>query len=82
MLLTVADNGAWDGAIREGTGLSIVRALVREELDGELFLVVDDGLRAEVAFQAGIAPVTASRRCPSRAVARVYPGDPTSRPMA
>ena len=34
----------------EGTGLSIVRALVREELDGELLLRVDRGLRAEVAF--------------------------------
>ena len=51
MLLTVADNGSWDDA-REGTGLSIVRALVREELDGELLLRTDHGLRAEVAFPA------------------------------
>ena len=52
VLLTVADNGAWDAAIREGTGLSIVRALVTDELDGELVLVADHGLRAEVAFPA------------------------------
>jgi two-component sensor histidine kinase/putative methionine-R-sulfoxide reductase with GAF domain len=48
--LTVADNGSWNDGAREGTGLSIVRALVREELDGELVLVSDGGLRAEVAF--------------------------------
>jgi two-component sensor histidine kinase/putative methionine-R-sulfoxide reductase with GAF domain len=48
--LTVADNGSWNDGAREGTGLSIVRALVREELDGELMLVSDGGLRAEVAF--------------------------------
>jgi two-component sensor histidine kinase len=51
-LLTVADNGVWDESAREGTGLSIVRALVREELDGELLLLSDGGLRAEVAFPA------------------------------
>jgi two-component sensor histidine kinase len=49
-LLTVADNGAWSSAAREGTGLSIVRALVRDELRGELSLVEDGGLRVEVAF--------------------------------
>jgi two-component system, sensor histidine kinase PdtaS len=47
--LTVADNGSWEEA-QEGTGLSIVRALVRDELKGELSLVDDGGLRAEVAF--------------------------------
>jgi two-component system, sensor histidine kinase PdtaS len=50
--LSVADNGSWDEKAREGTGLSIVRALVREELDGELMLVPDGGLRVEVAFPA------------------------------
>jgi len=50
--LTVADNGSWDDEAREGTGLSIVRALVREELDGELSFSPDGGLRAEVAFPA------------------------------
>jgi two-component sensor histidine kinase/putative methionine-R-sulfoxide reductase with GAF domain len=49
VLLTVADNGTWE-ASPEGTGLSIVRALVRDELKGELSLVSDGGLRAEVAF--------------------------------
>jgi two-component system, sensor histidine kinase PdtaS len=48
--LTVADNGVWSGEAQEGTGLSIVRALVREELGGELTLTDDRGLRAEVAF--------------------------------
>ena len=50
--LTVSDNGSWSDGAREGTGLSIVRALVREELNGELLLVADGGLRAEVAFPA------------------------------
>jgi two-component system, sensor histidine kinase PdtaS len=50
--LIVADNGSWSDGAREGTGLSIVRALVREELNGELLLVADGGLRAEVAFPA------------------------------
>jgi two-component sensor histidine kinase len=48
--LTVADNGSWGGDAREGTGLSIVRALVRDELKGELSLACDGGLRAEVVF--------------------------------
>ena len=39
-------------AAGDGTGLSIVRALVRDELGGELALVDDDGLRAEVRFPA------------------------------
>src|SRR5215203_1170616 len=47
--LTVADNGTWSGS-QDGTGLSIVRALVRDELKGELSLAPDGGLRAEVVF--------------------------------
>jgi two-component sensor histidine kinase len=39
-------------ADRDGTGLSIVRALVRDELGGTLELRSDDGLRAEVVFPA------------------------------
>jgi len=48
--LTIADDG--DGMVGEesGTGLSIVRALVRDELRGELELRNDGGLRAEVVF--------------------------------
>jgi two-component sensor histidine kinase/putative methionine-R-sulfoxide reductase with GAF domain len=48
--LTVADNGSWSAEAREGTGLSIVRALVRDELGGELSLADEGGLRVEVAF--------------------------------
>jgi two-component sensor histidine kinase/putative methionine-R-sulfoxide reductase with GAF domain len=48
--LTVSDNGRWDGRVEDGTGLSIVRALVRDELKGTLSLAAEDGLRAEVAF--------------------------------
>jgi two-component sensor histidine kinase len=47
--LTVADNGSWAGS-EEGTGLSIVRALVRDELKGELSLAAEGGLRVEVTF--------------------------------
>jgi two-component sensor histidine kinase len=50
VLLTVADNGRWTDPFEEGTGLSIVRALVRDELKGTLSLASDGGLRAEVAF--------------------------------
>jgi two-component sensor histidine kinase len=47
--LTVADNGSWTGS-EDGTGLSIVRALVRDELKGSLSLSGERGLRAEVTF--------------------------------
>jgi two-component sensor histidine kinase/putative methionine-R-sulfoxide reductase with GAF domain len=47
--LTVADNGSWAPG-DEGTGLSIVRALVRDELNGELSLSGEAGLTAEVTF--------------------------------
>ena len=36
----------------DGTGLSIVRALVSDELRGTLELADDGGLRAEVRFPA------------------------------
>ena len=52
VLLTVADNGAGADDAEEGTGLSIVRALVRDELNGTLSLSTDGGHRAEVAFPA------------------------------
>jgi two-component sensor histidine kinase/putative methionine-R-sulfoxide reductase with GAF domain len=51
--LAIADDGA--GLARsadDGTGLSIVRALVRDELRGTLKLTSDAGLRAEVVFPA------------------------------
>jgi two-component sensor histidine kinase len=50
VLLAVADNGTGVGDATQGTGLSIVQALVRDELGGTLTLGDDGGLRAEVAF--------------------------------
>ena len=47
--LTVADNGKWQPG-EDGTGLSIVRALVQDELKGELSLSGRPGLTAEVTF--------------------------------
>jgi two-component sensor histidine kinase len=50
-VLAVADDG--DGFEEDeavGTGLSIVRALVRDELRGTLDLTSDTGTRAEVRF--------------------------------
>ncbi len=53
VVLAIADDGGGvDAAPPEGTGLSIVRALVRDELGGTLTLTNDGGLRAEVAFPA------------------------------
>jgi two-component sensor histidine kinase len=51
-LLVVADDGSGIGDGEDGTGMSIVRALVRDELGGSLSLVDRDGLRAEVRFPA------------------------------
>jgi two-component sensor histidine kinase/putative methionine-R-sulfoxide reductase with GAF domain len=53
VVLTVVDDGhGIDGEPEHGTGLSIVRALVRDELGGTLSLESAGGLRAEVAFPA------------------------------
>jgi two-component sensor histidine kinase len=52
VVLAIADDGDGMQAAADGTGLSIVRALVRDELGGELTLVDDEGLRAEVRFPA------------------------------
>ena len=52
VVLTIADDGAGFDGETTGTGLSIVRALVRDELRGELALENDGGLRAEVVFPA------------------------------
>ncbi len=51
VVLAIADSGS---GIRdsEGTGLSIVRALVRDELKGSFELRADGGTRAEVVFPA------------------------------
>jgi two-component sensor histidine kinase/putative methionine-R-sulfoxide reductase with GAF domain len=53
VVLAVADDGVGiSGEPESGTGLSIVRALVRDELGGRLTLESDGGLRAEVVFPA------------------------------
>jgi two-component system, sensor histidine kinase PdtaS len=52
VVLTIADDGAGIAGDGSGTGLSIVRALVRDELGGALELRNDGGLRAEVVFPA------------------------------
>ena len=48
--LSIADDGTGLNGGEDGTGLSIVRALVRDELQGTLALRDEDGLRAEVVF--------------------------------
>ncbi len=51
--LSIADDGGGiAGEPGQGTGLSIVRALVRDELRGTLSLESDGGLRVEVVFPA------------------------------
>ncbi len=53
VVLAIADDGGGIGGEPEtGTGLSIVRALVRDELGGTLSLASNGGLRAEVVFPA------------------------------
>jgi two-component sensor histidine kinase len=51
-LLAITDDGGVDEDVRSGTGLSIVRALVRDELQGTFELRGDSGTRAEVRFPA------------------------------
>jgi two-component sensor histidine kinase len=50
VLLAIADDGEGIDDEAAGTGLSIVRALVRDELQGRLELRSDRGTRAEVVF--------------------------------
>jgi two-component sensor histidine kinase len=54
VVLAIADDGAGAGDAAAGTGLSIVRALVRDELRGTLELTSGrgTGTRAEVVFPA------------------------------
>jgi two-component sensor histidine kinase len=52
VVLTIADNGEGIRGEGFGTGLSIVRALVRDELRGEIELRNEGGLHAEVVFPA------------------------------
>jgi two-component sensor histidine kinase len=50
IVLAIADEGAGPEGAAEGTGLSIVSALVRDELQGSFALLADRGTRAEVVF--------------------------------
>ena len=50
--LTIADDGKGIQGNGSGTGLSIVRALVKDELQGALELYDEGGFRAEVVFPA------------------------------
>src|SRR5262245_40882195 len=52
VVLAIADDGGGIDSDASGTGLSIVRALVRDELQGRLELHSDGGTRAEVVFPA------------------------------
>ena len=52
VVLAIADDGVGMQEARDGTGLSIVRALVRDELGGTLVLGAEPGFRAEVVFPA------------------------------
>jgi two-component sensor histidine kinase len=52
VVLAIADDGSGIVEDADGTGLSIVRALVRDELRGTLDLHSNGGLRAEVVFPA------------------------------
>jgi two-component system, sensor histidine kinase PdtaS len=53
VVLAIADDGGGvQGEPVSGTGLSIVRALVQEELGGRLSLESDGGLRVQVVFPA------------------------------
>lgn len=50
VVLSIADDGPGLDGSASGTGLSIVEALVRDELRGTLELRSEGGLRAEVVF--------------------------------
>jgi two-component system, sensor histidine kinase PdtaS len=52
VVLAIADDGGGIVDASQGTGLSIVQALVRDELGGTLSLEDTGGLRAEVVFPA------------------------------
>ncbi|HVP74880.1 MAG TPA: GAF domain-containing protein [Gaiellaceae bacterium] len=52
VVLAISDDGEGPDGAAAGTGLSIVRALVRDELQGSFDLRRENGTRAEVVFPA------------------------------
>jgi ribose transport system ATP-binding protein len=52
VVLAIADEGPGPDGAATGTGLSIVRALVSDELHGSFDLRRENGTRAEVVFPA------------------------------
>ena len=52
VVLSISDDGRGIEDAASGTGLSIVHALVRDELQGRLDLRNEGGTRAEVIFPA------------------------------
>jgi len=60
VVLAIADDGEGMEGGADGTGLSIVRALVRDELGGTLDLHDHQGLRVEVAFPVDLAVLHSS----------------------
>jgi two-component sensor histidine kinase/putative methionine-R-sulfoxide reductase with GAF domain len=60
IVLAIADDGTGMNGAVDGTGLSIVRALVGDELGGTISLDAAVGLRAEVVFPVDSGPVRSS----------------------
>jgi two-component system, sensor histidine kinase PdtaS len=60
VVLAITDDGVGTNGAVDGTGLSIVRALVRDELGGTLSLREDGGVRAEVVFPVESGAVVSS----------------------
>jgi len=60
VVLAVSDDGVGLNGAVDGTGLSIVRALVRDELGGALSLREEGGVRAEVVFPVESTPAGSS----------------------
>jgi two-component sensor histidine kinase len=71
VVLAIADDGEGSTASRAGTGLSIVRALVRDELGGELSLDSNGGCEPRSSFRLARLP-----ELEAVALGVVAPGEP------